>query len=215
MSTDHYQKIRELKILSYGPLNNFKLKISGSDGKTLGWFAPITINSLSDEKLIQKLTEWRSIHRASFFTQFDPNQDKTRNWLKENILPDDTRILFIIFNAKGRPIGNYGLRDIQETSAELDNLLIGDSSSTGPLVFIAMKTFLNWIFSQLCLDYLTASIFKDNLTTILIHKKLGFKEINEIPVKKIINGDGIQYIRDENIDFPDAYIIEMQIESTK
>ncbi len=209
---DH-QIIRQLKYLEAGPLNQFRLDISGPSGKTLGWFEPITINTLSDEKLIQKLTEWRSIHRTSFFTQFDPTQEKTKNWLKENILTDDSRILFIICDSDGNPIGNYGLRDIHETKAELDNLLIGDPSGKGPLVLIAMKAFLNWSFSQFGFTSLKASIFKHNLTTIYIHKRLGFEEIKEIPVRKVIQDNVIQYKYDENTGTPDAYIIEMQIES--
>jgi RimJ/RimL family protein N-acetyltransferase len=208
-----YKQIREFKRLENGSLNTFSIPISGPNGKTFGWFAPITINSLSDEKLIQKLTEWRSIHRTCFFTQFDPTQEKTKNWLKEDILIDDSRILFIIFDSDGNPIGNYGLRDIHETKAELDNLLIGDPSGKGPLVLIAMKAFLNWSFSQFGFTTLKASIFKHNLTTIYIHKRLGFEEIKEIPVRKIIHGSVIQYKYDEKIgSTPDAYIIEMQIE---
>jgi len=203
--------VREIKGLKKGALNNFKLTFSGSSGNILGWFSPITVNSLSDDTVIQKITEWRSIHRASFFTQFEPTEDKTRNWLKENVLLDDTRILFIIYNAEGTPIGNYGLRDIHDTQAELDNLLIGDSTSTGPLVLIAIKTFLNWIFSQFGFKVITASIFKQNLTTILIHKRLGFKVTREIPVKKVVRGDVIQFIRDKNADSPNAYIVEMAI----
>ena len=215
MSDDLNQTIRELKGLNAGPLNQFKLGINKPDGKELGWFSPITINSISDERIIEKLTEWRSIHKKCFFTQFNPTPTRTKKWLQESILPDDTKILFIIYDSDGTPIGNFGMRDICGKSAELDNLIIGDSKSHGPFILIAVKTFIKWTFLKFNFDYLTASVFKHNDLTLLIDKKLGFKIIKEIPVKKIENNNEIQYVPIENVDPPDAYIIEMRIEPSK
>lgn len=211
----NYQMIRELKGLEKGPLNNFKLDIYGLDGEKIGYFLPVGINLLSDEKIIRSLTEWRTLHKKWFFTQFNPTLFRTKQWLKTTVIPDNTKILFIIYDINGNAIGNYGLRDISKITAELDNILLDNSKRHGPFVLIAMKSFINWVFVQFGFKYLSGAIFKHNEASILVHKRLGFKEIGEIPVRKINENNMIQYVPVENGESPDAIIIEMCLKSPK
>lgn len=207
----HYQTIRQLKEIIPGPYNQFRLEFRLSNGKTLGSFSPVTIKTISDETIIKKLTDWREIHKKCFFTQFDSTTARTKKWLQEIIVPDDSKILFIIHDADGIPIGNYGLRNITESSAELDNLLIGDSKKHGPLILAAMKSFINWAFSEFHFQYLTAAIFSQNDPVIFLHKKMGFLITNRIPVRKIERPDMIQYLPTLDEDPHDEFIIEMTV----
>ena len=215
MSDDFRQIIRQLKGLDEGPLNNFRLKITKPNGELMGWFSPLTIYSITDESLIQNLTNWRSLHKQCFFTQFDPTPSRTKEWLQTIVIPDDSKILFIIYDVDGIPIGNYGLRNICKSNAELDNLLIGDSKSSGPFVLVAMKQFINWAFLQFGFNHLKAAIFSHNAPTIFIHKKLGFTTIEEFPMKQRKADDLIQYVPMAVEDKPDAYFLVMCIRSQK
>jgi len=212
MSDDIRLKIRQLKGLDEGPLNNFRLEITKPNGELMGWFSPLTIHSITDESLIQNLTDWRSLHKQCFFTQFDPTTPRTKEWLRTMVIPDDSKILFIICDANGIPIGNYGLRNIYKASAELDNILLGDSKSRGPFVLLAMKIFIEWVFFKFGFMHLNGSVFKNNQPSVLVHKRLGFRIINELPMKRIENYEMIQYVPIGAGDKPDAYILEMRIE---
>jgi hypothetical protein len=114
--------------------------IRDPSGALVGRLIPVNVMSLSDNLLMDAITRWRINNAASFATHFMPTTDRTRQWLKDVVLSDERRVLFVICTGN-RPIGHVGLRDLDECSFQGDNLVRGERG--GGLFFM---TYAVWAF---------------------------------------------------------------------
>ncbi len=87
-----------------------------------------------------------------------------------------------------------------------------DSISRRAVMLDHHQIFIEWVFFKFGFMYLNGSVFKNNQPSVLVHKRLGFRIINELPMKRIENYEMIQYVPIGAGDKPDAYILEMRIE---
>ena len=78
----------------------------------------------ASDETISLLYNLRKKYREMFATDFEMTEDKTRNWIKNLILGNPERILFIIYfnNKKIGCIGNGGY-DKKNNSSRLDNMM--------------------------------------------------------------------------------------------
>ena len=182
-----HQFVHNLKRGSSGP--QYKIPIIDAKNNTRGYLTPITDKSLDVTQVILKLTQWRRENSQYFQTRFDPTPERTKNWLKNVILPNDRTILFLIYY-DDELVGHYGFKDIGEGMASADNLLIGDPKIRGPFSLLTMKTMLQWGFNEFKLDEITGTVLKSNQASLLIHKRLHFRETKNIPLVTKISTNG-------------------------
>ena len=117
--------------------------IRDRSGALVGRLMPVSVMSLTDNSLMDAITRWRRNSAASFATQFTPTADRTRQWLKDIVLSDERRVLFVICIGD-KPIGHVGLRDLDDCSFQGDNLVRGERG--GGLLFMkyAVWAFQAW-----------------------------------------------------------------------
>ncbi|HJQ36081.1 MAG TPA: GNAT family N-acetyltransferase [Thermoanaerobaculia bacterium] len=150
---------------------------------------PITHATLEDRELLAKLTAWRNNARDSFFTQFEATEESTRRWLRERILPDARRLLFVIRDEAG-PLGTIGFMNLTTDAAELDNLVRGERRGAASLVSRVEATLLDWLFEAFHLKRVGAAVLSSNFAARQLHQTLGFSLRRRSPLRRVV-ADGM------------------------
>jgi hypothetical protein len=184
--------VRNLKGLIPGS-KGFWLPIKNELGVQVGALIPIDFDMASQPAVVSSLTKWRKMFMKYFLTQFDATDERTQAWLTNVVLPDNSKILFLIQDETGKSIGNYAVRDISPDGAELDNLIRGEKGGDPKLVFYAELTLLKWLYDELKIPRVTLRVLSGNLKTLALHQSVGFKEVGRTSIRKIKTADGFQY----------------------
>jgi hypothetical protein len=163
-------------------------------GELLGSLTAVRQSEADDLALCESLTRWRQMFRKYFLTQFEPTPDRTQRWLQNVVLPDDTRILFLIRDETLRPVGNFGVCGISETCAELDNLIRGERGGHVRLIFYAEVNLLAWCFTQLNVSHMCLHVFQTNSRTISLHDSVGFGEHSRRPLWQLDGPDEVKLV---------------------
>ena len=174
--TYFHDRLEEIK--KHGSIDFLKIKF-GLDEIIL------KVVDTSDET-VSLLYNLRKKYRKMFATDFEMTEDKTRNWIKNLILENSGRILFMIYfdNKKIGCIGNGGY-DEKNNSSRLDNMMKDPLCNLPSAMTIVEKVYLKWMFDDLKLSKITGFLFSDNSRMINIHKKCGWITVDVVPIKKI------------------------------
>ncbi len=196
MINEHQRKvIRSLKGIEEGYFSR-EIPIINDRNITIGSLRPIDNKLSNDESIISSLTRWRQMFMRYFLTQFEATNERTMAWLKNVVIKDDTRILFLIMDETNRAIGNFGICNISRDSVELDNLIRGERGGDPKLVFFSEVSLIYWIYKTLDIDNIYLHVFSNNLRTILLHESVGFVRSNIYRLIKEENCGEIHYTID-------------------
>ena len=162
-------------------------------------------------KDVRVLSEWRNRHLRAFLTEFQATEYRTARWLNEMVGPDDTRILFMVDDAKGRTIGYMGLAfiDWENRSAEADAVVRGVEAPPG-MMTRALRTLLSWARGQLGLPRLGVRVLSDN-TALEFYRKFGFREVRRTPLRRVEEEDMIRWIEDPSLPHSERSLVHMTL----
>ena len=182
--TYFYDRLEEIK--KHGSIDFLKIKFG------LGEII-LKLVDTSDET-VSLLYNLRKKYRKMFATDFEMTEDKTRNWIKNLILGNSGRILFMIYfdNKKIGCIGNGGY-DEKNNSSRLDNMMKDPLCNLSGAMTIVEKVYLKWMFDDLKLSKITGFLFSDNSKMINIHKKCGWITVDVVPIKKNFTEEEIRW----------------------
>lgn len=186
--------VRKIKKNNNSGFKEFQLDILGEDGIKIGSLNPIDYRLASDQGVIVKLTKWRKMFKNFFLTQFTPTPEKTKSWLETVILPSDNRVLFLVCTCKDEIIGSFGVCDLSNNRAELDNLIRGEMGGHPQLIYFAELAMLRWLFRELGVSIVTLHVFSNNYKAISLHERVGFHTIASHPLTKEESEDEVRYI---------------------
>ena len=174
--TYFHDRLEEIK--KHGSIDFLKIKFCLSE-------IILKLVDTSDET-VSLLYNLRKKYRKMFATDFEMTEDKTRNWIKNLILGNSGRILFMIYfdNKKIGCIGNGGY-DEKNNSSRLDNMMKDPLCNLPGAMTIVEKVYLKCMFDDLKLSKITGFLFSDNSRMINIHKKCGWITVDVVPIKKI------------------------------
>ncbi|MGA2775752.1 MAG: hypothetical protein ABSE81_06830, partial [Candidatus Omnitrophota bacterium] len=74
--------------------------------KNSGILVPINYAYVEDDCLISLLAKWREENCFAYPTKFKVTFEGTKNWLKEHVLSNSSRLLFLVVDRCGRWIGH-------------------------------------------------------------------------------------------------------------
>lgn len=168
------------------------INVVGDEGREIGHLWPITKAAASNRELIQKLTDWRNRARIHFFSQFTATYERTHSWLKNVLLPDEGRLLFMI-NSNGKSVGHLGFRDLHDHTVELDNLIRGEIGGHPQLIYHAEVALINWMFQNLGIDLINAWVLAHNAVVSSLHKRVGFEPAERVPLLKVQEDDTLSF----------------------
>lgn len=190
--------IRQLKKLETGHLNSFFIPIKKYNGSIIGRLTPISKEMASESSVIERLAKWRQQYMKYFLTQFVASNERTYLWLNNFVIPDDTRILFLIQDEEGKLIGNFGTCNIGENEAELDNLIRGERGGDPKLIFFAEISLMDWLYQSLGVEDIYLHAFSNNSKTINLHTSVGFEKSQTYQLVKIETNQEIKYHVNQN-----------------
>jgi hypothetical protein len=206
------RNIRRIKGLDGGTYQ-FVIPIRTSEGIQIGVLRPIDESLSKLPEVIKKLTQWRRMFMQYFLTQFTISEERTAAWLEKVVIPSDDSILFLICDAGGRLVGNFGVCDIKPHEAELDNLIRGEHVSDPLFIYFTEIAMLSWLYFGIGVGSVVLHVFSDNARTINLHSRVGFSERRRFSLSKIQEGKDIRYlvnsIEGEPVDF---HYIEMAMD---
>jgi hypothetical protein len=145
----------------------------------IGRLLPVGKWILSHNDIISEMTSWRNNSKKYFLTVFENTFEKTYNYLNNFCILPNSRILFLIYDDSNKLIGNLGFVVINKNTVELDNLIRGVKGGDAKLIENAEVCLLNFIFSNNLIKNVLARVLSFNVKVLQIHKKIGFKIINE------------------------------------
>jgi RimJ/RimL family protein N-acetyltransferase len=187
--------------------------IRRADREVIGKLTPLDELSANDQFIIAALTLWRKKFMSNFLTQFEVTIERTRRWLNEVVLKDNTRILFIIFDGTGKAIGNIGVCNISENQAELDNVIRGEKVGDPGFMFFVGITILSWLYWGMGVDSVVLHVFSNNVRAINLYSNIGFSERQRFDLRRICEGEDVKYLVDSINGIPvDFQYVEMAMD---
>jgi RimJ/RimL family protein N-acetyltransferase len=183
--------VRDLK----APDDRSALAIRSPDGRSPGALVPVTELTATNDEIVAAMARWRSVHRDAFLTVFESTTDKTRGYIRKILLPDPTRILFLVREAAtDAVVGNLGLNNISTARAELDNVLRGEAVTRRDMMHLAMLALLNWAFGSLAVTSVSLNVLGHNLRAMRAYRRVGFVEISRVPLSRHATEDGFRLV---------------------
>jgi len=146
---------------------------------------------------VSLLTKWRKKYGDCFATKFEPTEKRTRNWLTEQVIENQDKILFLII-LNNKKIGHIGLFNYNknDNSAEIDNVLRGERKEHRGLMEKVIYSIFDLGFKNLQLSKISLKVFEDNDKAINLYKRCGMSVVKHIPLKKIMIQDGWEWVED-------------------
>jgi len=166
------------------------------------------------EETIQLLTEWRNKYYDGFLEKFTSTFERTKDWLKTQVIENPDRILFMIY-LNGKKIAHVGTFRYSEktNSAELDNMIRGVRGSHPGLMQKVEKIVLKWMFEDLKLSKIEGRLFSDNYKMLKVHNICGWLTVGNIPLKRIVTKDGWKW-KETKLkpgEYPARYFLKIEL----
>lgn len=179
-------------------------------GAVIGHLTPVTHATLHAPDVIAAMTRWRATHQLSYASRFTPTAARTGNWLRDVVLPDDRRVLFLIhWNQK--PIGLTGFRDLADDGYEGDNLVRGERGGGPDFMLHATLGFHAWAMSTLRLERTRLRVLASNHNALTLHLTAGCTEDHRVPLYSATEGDQTTLVEkpDDSPSPPVDYMVHL------
>lgn len=153
------------------------------------------------------LTEWRNRNAYSFLTEFLATESRTSTWLSHSVHDDPGKILFMIENKLGSPIGHMGLSstDWKLSYVEVDAVVRGAASEKG-LMSAALLSLIEWARNQLEIKNIGVRVLSDN-PALTFYEKIGFTERRRVPLRKETYDSFNLWVEDEFMSSPSRHLV--------
>jgi RimJ/RimL family protein N-acetyltransferase len=172
----------------------------------------------NDELLIALMAKWRK-EAITFHNKFDVTFESTHRWMQKLLLDVPDRILFLVLNPYGQPIGHMGFANALNTEGmmELDNVIRGVNNKNAGLMGISTKALLGWAYSVFKPIGFYLRTLEDNKHAIEFYEKIGFIVEGRQPLRRIENNGEINHmpLSEGDSNPPDNYFICMHFNDVK
>ena len=132
------------------------------DGDAL--LVPVCELHADDEQLIGTLSAWRRENHFAFPTQFPVTDEGTKRWLRTAVLGVADRLLFLVCDRHGRPVGHLGYANALagDRQMEIDNVVRGDKGVQPGLMSAALDALVAWGQEMFGPQEIHLRVFSDN-----------------------------------------------------
>jgi perosamine synthetase len=167
------------------------LKQTSSPGTpTAGLLVPVCWSLVRDDGLVSTLARWRADNQLAFATRFPVSEEGTRHWLTSNVLEREDRILFLVCDPTGRPVGHIGLANAlnENREMEVDNVLRGEKATPG-LMSDALRNLCEWASARFAPSRFYLRVLSDNKHAVDFYRRLGWEEAERQPLTKEVEDE--------------------------
>jgi RimJ/RimL family protein N-acetyltransferase len=179
----------KIYLLKHGKRLNIKVIF----GKVNYFLLLISDQHELDKQLIKLLALWRKQHEHWFPAIFPVTLEGTKRWLRDKVINEPGRILFMI-KVKNQYIGHIGLYrfNSQNNSCEIDNIVRGVNRYPG-IMENAISHLMRWGQTEFGIKTFMLSTASDNKKALRLYLRLGFFEVKRLPMIRIIKSDRIEW----------------------
>lgn len=158
--------------------------------QVIGYLTPIGEFHLQNKDLHELMSTWRNAHQYAYPSRFNVTVGGTAQWLATAVVENPNRLLFLVSDAHGLPVGHLGLLLNDESELEVDNVLRGVPESPG-LMACAMSELEAWAKAELCAPSLTLKVLESNLRARAFYERLNYKSREMIPLGEETSDGGV------------------------
>ena len=151
---------------------------------------------IDDTTLIEKLSLWRSNHQYAYPTRFEITNEGTARWLKNAVIENPNRHLYLIKNTNNKYIGHIGLLQIEQ-GYEIDNVLRGEKDSPG-IMKQALAEIETIAKNQFDAKTVQLKVLKSNQHAVNFYLVNGYAESNQIPLTNDATGNNVNLVESNN-----------------
>jgi RimJ/RimL family protein N-acetyltransferase len=183
--------LRKLDAIKKAPPN--KTMLHCQFGKVLYDLVPITHTDENTISLIRLLASWRRTNEFWFPVQFPVTLKGTKIWLKDRLLEEPGRLLFMI-RVNNQYIGHIGVYrfDFFHKTCEIDNIIRGRNTYPG-IMEHAIGEMMKWGKKSLGIKKYTLETTSDNSKALKLYSRLHFTETKRIPLMQVKKDDRIEW----------------------
>ncbi len=178
-----------------------------------GYLIPVCDLHASDPDLIARLAQWRNENADSFPSKFPVTLDGTSSWLRSHLLDVEDRLLFLVTDSRGMPIGHLGYANAVNDRGELeiDNVVRGVKNVHPGIMRKAMQALLDWAEEVIGPARISLRVFQDNAPAVGFYRKLGFHDEELIPMRRHTEGASIYFrpLAEGDLNPPDRSFLRM------
>jgi perosamine synthetase len=177
-----------------------------------GLLVPLCELHADDPRLIADLGRWRAAHADAFPTQFPVTDAGTARWLRAGVLDAHDRLLFLVCDRHGHPVGHLGFANALagDRELEVDNVLRGEPGDAG-LMAVALDALLRWGREVLGAQRVHLRVFEDNRRAVGFYERLGFRTLGTIDLTRTERADGaVAFVASPPGTLPDRRFLTME-----
>jgi perosamine synthetase len=181
-----------------------------------GLLVPVCELHADDQTLIRTLSRWRSEHQDAFPTRFEVTDAGTARWLRAGLLDVEDRLLFLVCDRHGHPIGHLGFAGALagDRSMMIDNVVRGVPDADRGLMSIALTALLDWATEMFAPRDMHLLVFEDNPHAVRFYERLGFATSSRIPLARTEPRPGtVSYVPAQPGASTDRHFLKMTYEA--
>ena len=156
-----------------------------------GFLVPVCELHADDDVTITMMSNWRRRHFDAYPTQFPVTEAGTKSWLRAKVLEVPDRMLFLVLDKMGRPVGHMGFASCDNDAGEMeaDNIVRGEDSAPKGIMSAAMEAMFDWAHKIIGYERIFLRVFSDNTHAVTFYRRLGFRDDTQIALRKTVKGD--------------------------
>ena len=202
---DYRNLILSMKKSTFNDALESSLRVFDINKSSIGKLVPVGEWLLTDELVLQKITDWRRRFNRMFPTRTSVDSSTTKKYIKNTYVKNNDSIFFLIFTESEELVGHIGLCSLNEKSYELVNLMRGISGGDSDLIYLAEVCLVKFGFGLAGHNECHVEIMSYNWIVRELHEKVGFKKISSWPLFKQDDSTGIRHhkveISEKNVDY--------------
>lgn len=176
-----------------------------------GLLVPVCDLHADDAALIGTLARWRAESSFAFPTQFPVSDAGTARWLRGAVLDVEDRILFLVCDRHGHPVGHLGFAAALagERQMEIDNVVRGERDAQPGLMSVAMDAIVSWAHELFGPGEICLRVFEDNERAVRFYERLGFKRAGTVGLRREQRANGVVAYVETRDGPPDRRFLRM------
>ena len=158
---------------------------------------------------VELLSQWRIENPSLSPQRFPVSNERTDNWLKNNVINNNQRIMFMIKNKDDVSIGHIGLSQInfEKSEIRIDSIMRGVKGDTPGIIGKAISFLKCWCKKELGANVMDLVVLDDNDKEIRLYKKCCFTYEGIIPLRKDEENGEINWVEDYDLkNYEKSYI---------
>ncbi len=161
-----------------------------------GALLPVCDLHATDAALIEVLARWRAENASAYPTRFPVTREGTAAWLRDKLLAVEDRLLFLVLDRYGHPVGHLGFANALNDAGlmEVDNVIRGVKAGNPGIMRAAMRALLKWAHEVIGPTGFFLRVLEDNHHAIAFYRDLGFVDAERQPLRQQTRGEVVSLV---------------------